>query len=99
MRPLLLKYTSLFGIVAFGSLIIGIMSSLFGSERVMRSSLSIVPNMAVLEPGGVWAEGFADTYAGNVTNAPEVTSPGINRFLEAAAANFSPHSEAMVHLT
>ena len=98
-RSLLLKYASLFGIVAFGSFIIGIMSPLFGSESVMRSSLNTVPRMAVQEPGGSWAKGVADTYAANVTNAPEVVGTGANRFSESAVANFSPPSEALVHLT
>ena len=99
-RSLLLKYASLFGIVAFGSLIIGIMSPLFGSENVMRSSINTVPRMAVQEPGGGgWAKGVTDAYATNVTNAPKVISTGANKFSEAAVANFSPPSEAMVHLT
>ncbi|MDO9326211.1 MAG: helix-turn-helix domain-containing protein, partial [Methanoregula sp.] len=46
-RSLLLKYASLFGIVSFGSLIIGIMTPLFSADSMMRSSMNAVPRMAV----------------------------------------------------
>lgn len=96
---MLLKYASLFGIVAFGSLIIGIMSPLFGSESVMRSSLNAVPRMAVQQSTSYAAKGIADGYAANVTNTPEVMVAGSNQLSEAAAANFTPSPEAMVHFS
>jgi DNA-binding transcriptional ArsR family regulator len=101
-RSMLLKYASLFGIVAFGSVIIAIISPLFGSESVMRSSLNAVPRMAVQESGSSWAKAAADGYAANATVAPNVMMTGANKLSEAAAANFSPPPEAITpfaHIT
>jgi DNA-binding transcriptional ArsR family regulator len=92
-RSLLLKYASLFGIVAFGSVIIAILSSLFGSESLMRSSLNAVPRMAVQESGGSYAKAVADGYAANVTMPPEILATGSNNLSGAAMANYSPPPE------
>jgi DNA-binding transcriptional ArsR family regulator len=97
-RSLLLKYASLFGIVAFGSVIIAIMSSLFGSESVMRSSLNAVPRMAVQEDGGSYAKAVADGYAANATMPPDVMATGSHEISAAAAANFSPCPEAFCQI-
>ncbi|MDO9323815.1 MAG: helix-turn-helix domain-containing protein [Methanoregula sp.] len=99
-RSLLLKYASLFGIVAFGSLIIGIMSPLFGADSLMRSSMNTVPRMAMQQSISYASKGVADGYAANATGAPEVMGAGFNNFSEAAAAaNFSLPPETMVPLT
>ena len=97
-RSLLLKYASLFGIIAFGSIVIAIISPLFGSESTMRSSLNVVPRMAVQESTGSYAKAVADGYAANVTMAPDVMMAGSKRLSE-AAANFSPPPEAVIPAT
>jgi len=89
-RSLLLKYASLFGIVAFGSIIIAIMSPLLRSGSVTGSSLNAVPRMAVQESGGSYSKAVADVYGANVTTAPDVWVAGAKGFSEAAAANFTP---------
>ena len=95
-RSLLLKYASLFGIVAFGSVVIAIISPLFGSGSFMRSSLNAVPRMAVQESGGSWAKGVADGYAANATMAPNVMMTGSKGLSDAVAANFTPPPEAII---
>ena len=92
-RSLLLKYASLFGIVAFGSVVIGIMSPLFRSGSVMQSNLNTVPLMAVPESGSSYAKEVAYGYAANVTNTPEIMAIG-----KGAAANFSPAPDAVFSL-
>ena len=92
-RSLLLKYASLFGIVAFGSVVIGIMSQLFGSGGVMRSNPNAVTLMAVPESGSSYAKAVADGYAANVTNTPDMMLIG-----KGAAANFSPAPDAVLSL-
>ena len=91
-RSLLLKYASLFGIVAFGSVVIAIMSPLLGSGSVTGSSLNEVPKMATVQgSGGSYAtRAVADVYAANASTAPDVRMAGSKVFSEAAAANFSP---------
>jgi DNA-binding transcriptional ArsR family regulator len=89
-RSLLLKYASLFGIVAFGSVVIAILSPLLGSAGTVGSSLNAVPRMAVQESGGSYAaKAVADGYAANVSMTPEIMMTGSRGFSEAAAANFS----------
>lgn len=91
-RSLLLKYASLFGIVAFGSVLIGIMSPLFGSESVMRSSLNTIPRMSVQESGGSYAKAVADVYATNATTTHDVWMAGAKGISNAASENFTPAS-------
>lgn len=99
-RSLLLKYASLFGIVAFGSLIIGIMSPLFGSESLMRSSMNTVPRMAVQESGGPYAAKIlVDEFAANGTTNPDLWGASAKGISETAAANVTPAPEAIVHFS
>ncbi|MFA4849447.1 MAG: helix-turn-helix domain-containing protein [Methanoregula sp.] len=97
-RSLLLKYASLFGIVAFGSVIIAIMSPLLGSGNMMRNSLNAVPPMAMQETGGSWAKVAADGYAANATMTPNVMAVGGKGVTEVATANFSPAPDAAFSL-
>ena len=97
-RSLLLKYASLFGIVAFGSVIIGIMSPFLGSGGVMRNGLNAVPPMAVQESGGSWAKVVADGYTANATMTPNMMAVGGKGVTEVAIANFSPTPDAMFSL-
>ncbi len=95
-RSLLLKYASLFGIVAFGSLVIAIMSPLFEMGITMPGSLNADPSMALgQEYGGPYAKAVADGYAVNVTSAPDVMMEGTRGLSEAAVANFTPPPEAI----
>ena len=94
-RSLLLKYASLFGIVAFGSVIIAIISPVFGSESVMRSSMNAVPRMAVQQSVSYAAKGVADGYTANTTMTSNLVGAGSNVAAEAVAANFSPAPEAI----
>ena len=96
-RSLLLKYTSLFGIVAFGSVVIAVMSPLFGSGSVMRSSPNAVPLMAVQQSGGSYAKAVADGYAANATMTPDTMAVGKGA-AEMAAANFSPAPDTVFTL-
>lgn len=98
-RSLLLKYASLFGIVAFGSLVIAIISPLIGSNSVMTASPNAVPLMAVQESGGSYAKVVADVYAANATMTPNMMAVGSKGAAEAASANFSPAPEAVFSLT
>jgi len=93
-RSLLLKYASLFGIVAFGSVVIGIMSPIFGTVSVMGSNLNTIPGMAVQESVGSNAKAVADVYAANATMTPNLMTAG-----KGAAANFSPAPEAVSSLS
>jgi len=97
-RSLLLKYASLFGIVAFGSFVIAIMSPLFGSGSVMRSSLNAVPRMAVQGSTGSYAKAVTDGYAANATMAPDILMAG-SKGLSEAAVNFSPPPETVIPFT
>jgi DNA-binding transcriptional ArsR family regulator len=97
-RSLLLKYASLFGIVAFGSVVIAIMSPLLVSGNVMRNSLNAVPPMAMQESGGSWAKVAADGYTANATMTPNVMAIGGKGVTEVATANFSPVPDAAFSL-
>ena len=96
-RSLLLKYASLFGIVAFGSVVIGIISPLIGSNSVMRSSPNAVPLMALQVSGGSYAKAVSDGYAANATMTPDMMVVGKGA-AEIAAANFSPAPDAVLSL-
>ncbi|MDO8872550.1 MAG: helix-turn-helix domain-containing protein [Methanoregula sp.] len=97
-RSLLLKYASLFGIVAFGSVVIAIMSPLFGSDSVMHSNLNALPRIAVQESGGSYAKAVADGYVANATMTPNMMAVGSKGASEAAATNFSPTPDAVYSL-
>jgi DNA-binding transcriptional ArsR family regulator len=95
-RSLLLKYASLFGIIAFGSLVIAMISPLLGSESMVPSSLNALPRMAVQEvSAGSCAKTVADGYGANATMTPDVMMAGSKGISETAAANFSPAPEVI----
>lgn len=97
-RSLLLKYASLFGIVAFGSVVIAIMSPLFGSVSGMRSTSNAVPLMAVHESGGAYVKAVADGYVANATMTPDMMVVGKGA-AEMTTANFSPAPDTVFTLT
>jgi DNA-binding transcriptional ArsR family regulator len=94
-RSLLLKYASLFGIIAFGSVVIAAMSPLFGPESMMRSSLNAVPRMAVQQSVSYASKGVADGYAANGSSAPAVLMAGTQGLSESVAENFTPAPEGI----
>ena len=96
-RSLLLKYASLFGIVAFGSVVIAVMSPLIGSGSLMRSNPNAVPLMAVQESGSSYTKAVADGYAANITNTPDMMVIGKGA-AEVATANFSPTPNTVLSL-
>ena len=96
-RSLLLKYASLFGIVAFGSLVIAILSPLIGPESMFRGSantLNAAPSFAMVEEtdAGVGAaKAITEAVAQNATRAPEVLGAGTKGVADTwAAGNVSP---------
>jgi DNA-binding transcriptional ArsR family regulator len=97
-RSLLLKYASLFGIIAFASLVIAIISPLFGSGSGTGGTLNAVPRMAVQDSGCSYTKAAADGYAANVTMSPDLWMTGSKGLSEAAAANLSPPPEAIIPL-
>jgi len=97
-RSLLLKYASLFGIVAFGSMLIAILSPTPGPGSIVGSSLNAAPSPAVQETGGTFARAVSDGIAANVTRAPELMITGSKGVYEGGIANLSPAPHAMVAL-
>lgn len=97
-RSLLLKYASLFGIVAFGSVVIAVVSSFLGSQQVMQNSLNAVPRMSVVqESGGSYAKAIADGYTANVTMTPSALMTAPTGLSETQVANISSlPPEAMI---
>jgi DNA-binding transcriptional ArsR family regulator len=95
-RSLLLKYASLFGIVAFGSVVIALLSPLLESEGVMRSGLRAVSPVPGVQESGSYAKTVADGYAANVTMTPDSMMNGAQGLSENAAANLSPVPETMM---
>src|SRR5512145_2251064 len=76
-RSLLLKYASLFGIVAAGTLLVSVFSTMFGPESLIRGStntMNTAPAYAMKydpESTGL-ARNMGESIAQNVTHAPEV---------------------------
>jgi DNA-binding transcriptional ArsR family regulator len=90
-RSLLLKYASLFGIVALGSVMISVITSLFGSESMIRGSANTL-NMApptFKEGGGSVARATVESIAQNVTPATDVMMAGSKGVADTWAANAS----------
>jgi len=103
-RSLLLKYASLFGIVAVCSLMISVLSPLFGPGSMMRASVNTVntaPVYAVGQEGGSVARTNAESVAQNATTAPNVMLAGTKGAADTWAANATPaliatHSPTMM---
>jgi len=92
-RSLLLKYASLFGIVALGSVLISVISALFGPESMIRGSANTVnraPQAAFTEEGRSITKATAESIAQNVTHAPDVIMAGTKGVADTWAANASP---------
>jgi len=98
-RSLLMKYASLFGIIAFGSVVIAMLSSLFRSAGSAGTSINDAGRLAVQEAGGAYATVAVSGVAQNVTGAPEVMAAGSKGLAEMAGANLSQAPEAIAPLT
>jgi DNA-binding transcriptional ArsR family regulator len=94
-RSLLLKYASLFGIVALASVLIAAISPLFGPVSMIRGSVNTMntaPAMYAIrqEDGGAVAKAVGESMAQNVTNAPDVLMAGTKGVGDSLAANATP---------
>jgi len=93
-RSLLLKYASLFGIVAVGTLLISAISPLFGPESLIRGSVNTVNTAPMYayrqEDGGSVAKAVAESAVQNVTATPDVMMAGTKGAADTWAANATP---------
>ena len=93
-RSLLLKYASLFGIVALGTILISALTSLFSPQSMMRASVNTMnaapPSYAVQGgEAGTVAKAVSETIAPNVTHAAEIVTTGARGAADTWAANVS----------
>lgn len=92
-RSLLLKYASLFGIVALGSLLISAFTSLFSPQGMIRASVNTMnaapPSALQGEGAGAVAKAVSETIAPNVTHAAGILSTGAKGAADSWAANVS----------
>lgn len=97
-RSLLLKYASLFGIVALATVIIALIPSIFGAGSMIRGSantLNMAPEYAMVQEtdaGAGAAKAVTEAVARNMTQGPEVLTAGTKGAADAwaAAGNVSP---------
>lgn len=93
-RSLLLKYATLFGIVALGTVMISVISPLFGTAGMMHGSanaLNVAPPPASFQQdGGAVAKAVAESAAGNVTTGRDVLTTGVKGIADTYAANVTP---------
>ena len=89
-RSLLLKYASLFGIVAFGSLVIAILSPILGQGLSAGSSLDGAPRMAAQEYGVPAAKAVTEANWANATMTPDVIAAGSKGVSDMGITNFTP---------
>lgn len=83
-RMLLMKYASLFGIVAFGSIVIALLSPMLKMQGIDSSAEFSVGSgiMAQEAEGGSFAKAAADNLVSNVTAAPEAVNTLVNKSME-----------------
>jgi DNA-binding transcriptional ArsR family regulator len=93
-RSVLLKYASLFGIVAIGSVLISAITPLFGPGSLIRGSantVNMVPESAYRQADGAGvAKAVSEGIAQNVTNSQEVLTAATKGVADTWAANASP---------
>ncbi len=97
-RSLLLKYASLFGIVAVCSVMIAILSPVIGPGSMFRGSantLNIAPEYMAQEYGtgqeGMGAaKAVSESVARNITEAPDIVVAGTKGVADTWAGNVSP---------
>ena len=88
-RSLLLKYTSLFGIVVFGSLVIAVLSPILGSTSTAGSILNGAPSLAVQEYAVTSAKAVAEGVLPNATMTPDMIVTGSKGVVDMVAANLT----------
>jgi DNA-binding transcriptional ArsR family regulator len=102
-RSLLLKYASLFGIVALATVIISLLPAFFGTGSMFRGSANTLnmapaPEYAMVQEADAGigaAKTMSEAVAQNMTRAPEVLSAGAKGTADSwGAGNVSP---SMVH--
>jgi DNA-binding transcriptional ArsR family regulator len=98
-RSLLMKYASLFGIVAFGSVVIALLSPLLGSVGSTGTGISDAGRFAAEGAGRAYTKAAADAVVQNVTGAPQVMAAGSNGVAEMAGANLSPPPDVLASMT
>jgi DNA-binding transcriptional ArsR family regulator len=93
-RSFLLKYASLFGIVAVCSVIISVISPVFGPGSLVRGSVNTLnraPEYALPQGDGAGAGmAVSECAARNVTAAPDVMLAGTKGVTDTLAANVTP---------
>jgi DNA-binding transcriptional ArsR family regulator len=92
-RSLLLKYATLFGIVALGTVVISVFTSLFGPGSMMKgsaNSLNVAPPYAYEQDGGAAAKAITESVAQNVTAGQEVMTAVTRAVADEWAKNASP---------
>jgi DNA-binding transcriptional ArsR family regulator len=97
-RSLLLKYASLFGIVAVCSVMISALSPVFGPDSLLRGSVNSVnsaPQAALGYDGGTAAKAVAESMAQNVTTGHDVMLAGTKGAADTWAANATPAMAAV----
>lgn len=90
MRSLILKYASLFGIVAFGSVIISLLSPFIGEGMPASHGLDEASLLAARESGGAYAAKAAAEIANNASSAPGSIVSGAKGIANVAVANLTP---------
>jgi len=88
-RTLLLKYASLFGIVALGSVIIAALSPLLG-QGMPAAIIRAGPGAAMPQEGVPAAKTIAENAAANLTATHEAVITGTKSMADSFAANATP---------
>jgi DNA-binding transcriptional ArsR family regulator len=92
-RTLLLKYASLFGIVAVCSVMVSVLSPMLGAGSPIRGSLNSVnsvPQVAFSDNGGAVARAVTGTVAQNASATHETVMTGAKGMADTWAANGTP---------
>jgi DNA-binding transcriptional ArsR family regulator len=92
-RSLLLKYASLFGIVAVCSVMIAILSPVIGPGSMFRGSantLNMAQEYGTGQDGLGAAKAVSERVAQNITQAPDVVAAGTKGLADTWAGNVSP---------
>jgi DNA-binding transcriptional ArsR family regulator len=98
-RSLLLKYASLFGIVAVCSAMISVLSPIFGPGSMIRGSVNSVnyaPQVALREESGAVAKAVTENVAQNITATHDVILAGTKGVADYWAANATVPAPTLV---
>jgi DNA-binding transcriptional ArsR family regulator len=95
-RSLLLKYASLFGIVAFGSLVIALLSPVLEQGIMADNTINGAPPMETFSIGTSPAKAVSEGLLPNVTLTPDVVMNGSRGISEIAIENITSVSSPVV---